>query len=411
MQQSKTLFPSVSAILCLMPDISPTSRRLLPLYLGVLFQGIIFWYAIEKLFMTKIGFNDFSIGIMVAAYSLVMILTVVPAGILADRWSRKGVLIISSVVLAVSGIIGALSNTVPMYVVSTLFWGLYSALTYGTYDSIIYDVLIEEKGNAHEYETYYGRHKVFEGISFVIGSLSAGLIAEFDGLRATYWFSLPFIAVSIVFLIIFKDPIIHKAEGLAPIKEHVIQTLNSVLKNSSLIPIIVALITLEAVNTAVYEFSQLWFIAVAAPIIIFGPGNALVVSSWSLGGLFSKYMKGSRRIIFICIFMLVSSIALSLTHLIWFIIAAQTILSIGIVGLSVVLTHQLHDQLPSRVRAGASSTVSTMSIIILVPLAIIFGLLASQRSVFVANILLIAVLLIALGAIIFRKDFLKEKLL
>ena len=109
--------------------------------------------------------------------------------------------------------------------------------------------------------------------------------------------------------------------------------------------------------------------------------------------------------------MLVSSIALSLTHLIWFIIAAQTILSIGIVGLSVVLTHQLHDQLPSRVRAGASSTVSTMSIIILVPLAIIFGLLASQRSVFVANILLIAVLLIALGAIIFRKDFLKEKLL
>jgi MFS family permease len=394
-----------------MSRMNPTSKRLLPLYLGVLFQGIIFWYAIEKLFMTKIGFNDLSIGIMVAAYSLVMVITETPSGILADRWSRKGVLIISSVVLGISAIIGALSHNVPTYVIATLFWGLYAALTSGTYDSIIYDVLVEDKGNADEYETYYGRHKVFEGIAFVIGSLFAGIIAQFAGLRATYWFSLPFIAISIVFLVLFKDPIIHKAEGLVPIKKHISQTLDSVLKNSSLVLVIVALVALMVVNTAIYEFSQLWFIAVAAPLIIFGPGNALVVSSWSLGGLFSKYVKGSRRILLICTVMLIASISLSLTHLIWFIIAAQTILSIGIVSLSVVLTHQLHDKLPSRVRAGASSAVSTFSVIIIIPLAIVFGFLATQHTIFVANILLIAAISIAVGAIVLRMNVLRKKLL
>ncbi len=44
-------------------------RRLLPLYVAAFFEGVILWYAIERLFMTSIGFTYATVGVMIAAYS------------------------------------------------------------------------------------------------------------------------------------------------------------------------------------------------------------------------------------------------------------------------------------------------------------------------------------------------------
>jgi MFS family permease len=74
-------------------------KRLTPLYAAAFFHGFVLWYAIEKLFMHTIGFNDTGIGVMVAAYCAVILLAETPTGILADRWSRKGILVLASVML------------------------------------------------------------------------------------------------------------------------------------------------------------------------------------------------------------------------------------------------------------------------------------------------------------------------
>jgi hypothetical protein len=65
------------------------ARRLLPLQIGVALQGLILWVPIEKLFMTQIGFDAASVGVMAAAYAAVTPLLEVPSGILADRWSPQ----------------------------------------------------------------------------------------------------------------------------------------------------------------------------------------------------------------------------------------------------------------------------------------------------------------------------------
>src|ERR1700733_15307254 len=93
-------------------------RRLFPFYAAVLLQGCVLWYAVEKLFMRSIGFDDAGIGIMVAFYSAIMLLVETPSGILADRWSRKGVLIIGSFLLAGSSLGGGVSHGVAMYLVA-----------------------------------------------------------------------------------------------------------------------------------------------------------------------------------------------------------------------------------------------------------------------------------------------------
>src|SRR5439155_25818112 len=91
-------------------------RRLRPLHLGIFLQSFLLWVPVEKLFMNEIGFDAASVGLMAAAYAAVVPILEVPSGILADRWSRRGVLIFASLALVLNALIGGLSANVGTYI-------------------------------------------------------------------------------------------------------------------------------------------------------------------------------------------------------------------------------------------------------------------------------------------------------
>lgn len=59
---------------------------------------------------------------------------------------------------------------------------------------------MEEHGNSNKFEKYLGRFRAVEGASFVIGALAGSLVASLLDLRDTYIFSIPLIAIAIIFL-------------------------------------------------------------------------------------------------------------------------------------------------------------------------------------------------------------------
>jgi MFS family permease len=128
------------------PDRQLLRRRLLPLYAAVFLQNLALWVPIEKLFMTSIGFNPASIGAMAAVYAVVVPVLEVPSGVLADRWSRRGVLVLASIAAIISVLIGGLSQSVAVYMVSAAFLGVFFALQSGTLESVVYDTVLEETG-------------------------------------------------------------------------------------------------------------------------------------------------------------------------------------------------------------------------------------------------------------------------
>ena len=71
-----------------------------------------------------------------AAYAAVTPLLEVPSGILADRWSRRGVLGVSALALAACATVGGLSRGVGMYMVSAMVLGVYFAMYSGTMESV-----------------------------------------------------------------------------------------------------------------------------------------------------------------------------------------------------------------------------------------------------------------------------------
>ena len=89
--------------------------------------------------------------------------------------------------------------------------------------------------------------------------------------------------------------------------------------------------------------------------------------------------------------MVASSVVLTTSHSTVTVIAAQVVLALLVVAISTVLTRELHDVVPSSIRAGVSSGVGTMSWMAFVPFALGFGLLSRHVGVLAAGWLLVAV--------------------
>ena len=260
-------------------------RRLLPLHIAVALQGFMLWLPIEKLFMSEIGFDPAAVGMMAAAYAAVVPVLEVPSGILADRWSRRGVLIVASIALALCALIGGLSTDVPSYVLSALMLGVFFALRSGTMDSIVYDTVLEEIGHSEAFEQTIGRVRVTESIALVTGSLVGGWTAGLTSTRLTYFLTVPFAALSILAYLRFREPQLHRAGDPTSLRRHLAVTYQVLTRRGQMLPIIALTVLASVILQLILEFGPLWLVALAAPAVLYGPYWAVLMSTLGLGGL------------------------------------------------------------------------------------------------------------------------------
>ncbi|HUW22275.1 MAG TPA: hypothetical protein VMW41_06455 [Candidatus Bathyarchaeia archaeon] len=66
-------------------------------YIYQFFFDLIFIYTVEKLFMLRRGLNLSQIGVLLFLWSIMTIILEVPSGAIADRWSRRKMLILSGI--------------------------------------------------------------------------------------------------------------------------------------------------------------------------------------------------------------------------------------------------------------------------------------------------------------------------
>lgn len=257
---------------------------------------------------------------------------------------------------------------------------------------------MEEEGTSKNFQKYLGRFRAVEGITFVIAALVGGFIATTFELRDTYLISLPLIAVALIFLWKFKEPRLHKAEVADPVFTHIRQTFAAVLRNPTLLPVVVATVGFMVFQEIIFEFSQLWFIAVAAPIALYGVFNAAVFSSWTTGGLLAARLKSKGTTVILMVVLLAMSVLLALAKDHILVLVAQVVLAVCLVALAIVLAKKMHDELPSRLRAGSSSVISTIARIIIIPGSLVFTGVANVQGMPVATYMLVGVAVLSVVA-------------
>ncbi|MCV2489044.1 MFS transporter [Geodermatophilus sp. YIM 151500] len=368
-------------------------RRLAPLYAAAFLQNLALWVPIEKLFMTGIGFDAAGVGLMAAVYSVVVPVFEVPSGVLADRWSRRGVLVLACLAAALSAAIGGASPNVATYMVSAFFLGIFFAMQSGTFESVVYDTLLEETGSSDDFERVIGRVRVVESVALVTSALTGGVLAELLSLRVTYFLTVPLLVAAGVAVCLFREPRLHRAEESVPLRRQLATTYRTLLQRGRLRPVIALTIAAALTMQGMLEFGPLWLVALAVPAIWYGPHWAGLTSALGLGGLLGSQRWVTRRsgaaalagVMVACTLVLVGSTAPAV------VVGAQVVLTAVVVAVGIPVTRRLHDAVPSAVRAGVASGVGTLTWLTFVPFALLVGFVSDRVGVGDAGWLFVAV--------------------
>jgi hypothetical protein len=379
------------------------ARRLLPLQVGVGVQGLMLWVPVEKLFQTQIGFDAASIGVMAAAYAAVVPLLEVPSGILADRWSRTGILVVASAALAASSLVGGLSTNVVTYVVAAMILGVYFAMNSGTIDSVVYDTVLEETGSSDAYETWIGRVRMVESAALAGSALAGGVLAGLTSPRLTYFLTVPLALASILALARFDEPRLHRSAEPVALRRHIATTFAAMTRLSQVRRVMLLAAVAALLSQAVFEFGPLWLVSLDAPAALYGPYWAALVATLGLGGYLTNKLRLARTgpVLGLSVLLAATPILLATSGSVVAVIAAQTALALLLTIIGIHAGLLLHDAVPSTIRAGVSSGVGTLSWMLFVPFSLVFGWLARGRGVqwagwvLVGVVALLAVLLAA----------------
>lgn len=379
------------------------ARRVVPLQIAVGLSGIGLWVPVEKLFMTQIGFTPRSVAIMAAAYAAVVPLLEVPSGILADRWSRSRLMVCACVALFASTLLGGLSHNVATYIAAAIILGAYFALSSGTVDSIVYDLVMEETGSGEQYETWIGRVRIVESGSLVASALAGGVLAGWTSARWTYFVSLPFALAAVVAFAKFAEPRLHRSAEPVALRSQLALTFGTMVRVPAMRQVMLLAALTGMLSQAVFEFGPLWLVALAAPAAVYGPYWAAVVSTLGFGGFITGRLNLDRRVVVAALALAAPAAAFVLvwTRSLAAVIIAQTALALLLAIVSIRAGKLLHDGVASNIRAGVSSGAGTLSWLLFLPFSLVFGWFARVRGVGQAGWfltgagLLIAVLLIA----------------
>ena len=374
----------------------PAIRRLWPLYVTCMLQGMVLWYAIEKVNMTRIGFSPGTIVTEVVIIYSVSLALEVPSGILADRWSRKGVLAIAVGALALTTLLFGMAHSVNQYLLASVAFGVYFACFSGLTDSIIYDSLLEAEGTAKRFEQLYGRLKTLLSIPLVAGSLLGAVVASRFGLQAAYLWSLPPIILSIGTALLLHEPTLHRQSAETKLLLHIRQTFAYVFKRRSIVWLVIAMVAASVLYTTFMQIDQLWPVALHLPLVWYGPLNALLLTGIGVSGYVGAKIAGSRHAQIATALAGVACTWLLTVHQIVVVAVAEFGIICTFGGLFVVANRRLHDSLPSRLRSGASSAVSSAATLCFIPILFGFGWLAKSTSVFAASYALLPIAVLVL---------------
>ncbi len=350
------------------------------LYLSNLLTGLVFWYAIEKLFMASIGIDAVGVGVATTVYVAFILVSDIPAGILADRWSRKGVLLLSAVMLAIASLWMGLSHNLLLYTIGEIFYGAYVVFTNGTYAAITYDILYEE-GRAKEYSKIFGRAYALFLIGAGIADVLSGFLADHTSYRTTYFVSIIFCVLNILVLLSLREPKFHKPEKKEKMLLQLKEASTVIARLKLLRALVVVLTALSVAELFKLDFGQLYFLRYFNAPQIIGVLWGTYAFTWSLGSLIAHHFRARLHVLII--FSVVPFVVMSFVDSGWS-VALFMVQAIASAALTNQIETRIQENTPSHVRASIMSVVSTLGRIISLPAALVLGWLFRDYGALVA---------------------------
>ncbi len=344
------------------------------LYLSNFLTGLVFWYGIEKLFMTSIGINAVGVGTATAIFLAFNLIFDIPSGILADKWSRKGMLFVSAVSLAVCSVILGLSNGLEMYIVGYLFYGVYVVSTSGTYQAITYDSLHDE-GRADQYSKVVGRAYALFLAGAGVANVASGFIANHFSYSTTFFVTVISCVLNALLILSLKEPAFHKDEKKERVIKQLGQTIKTLANTKLLRSLAIVMSALAVVELFKGEFGQLYMLRYVTEPQLIGLLWAAYAFTWSLGSLIAHRFRTKLNTL-----VLLTTLPLVFMSFIdnWFSLVLFMLQAVASAALLNQIETRVQENTPSSVRASVLSVLSALGRAIAIPASFVLGWLFTQ---------------------------------
>jgi len=371
------------------------------------FIGFIFWYGIEKIFLSNIlHIGPTGISAIVVLYTAMTLLLDVPASVIADRWGRKKMIVLAVLLFTAANIILGLSQDFAMYLLGTAVWALFSVSFYGTFEALLFDSLKAEKRES-EFQKVDAWSRFFFMIGIGIASIASGFLAEYFGLRNAYFFTIIPLIVALIVLIFVKEPKVSHDDEVEDITRrgylgHLAQAFKVVWRTPELRLVMFGTIALFFIQTPMYEFNQYIYIELLrSPVLVGIAGGAIGGFVLALGFYVASRKLFRPSILLVVIGAAIISFALLSNN------ASLVFVAIALAGgamLENALQTELQHSTTSRTRASVTSAVYFAGNVLIVPFVFLFGAVAEGQSIWFAYVIDgIVVTLMALAYIILSR--------
>lgn len=117
-------------------------------------------YAFYTILFINRGMSVTDVAVLLAIWSIFTIVFELPSGVLADRWNRRNMLAIASLLQGLCFVVWLFAHTFLMFVCGFALWAISEAFTSGTEEGLIYDNL-KSDGYEESFTKVYGNHADF----------------------------------------------------------------------------------------------------------------------------------------------------------------------------------------------------------------------------------------------------------
>jgi predicted MFS family arabinose efflux permease len=171
-----------------MPHSSSRSFRVGFVYLYTGLTELLPLHAVYALLMASHGVSTSELSLLFALWTVTTFLFEIPSGAVADRFPRHRVLASAALAQCTGFVLWTALPSLGSFAAGFVLWGLSTALTSGTLQSLLYDGLAAD-GRSEEYTRVSSRMATVQACSIAVSSLVASPVVLLGGYSAAGWIS------------------------------------------------------------------------------------------------------------------------------------------------------------------------------------------------------------------------------
>ena len=166
------------------------------------FSEFVLLYPVYMLVFESKGVTFSEISWLLILWSAPVILLEIPTGMLADRWSRKAMIVIGTAFKMICFTLWMLADGFIMFAAGFVFWGVAEAWCSGVTEALLFEKLEEHK-QKHQYERCAGKAGFYAGVGLVLSMLLGGAAAS-AGFELAAGASVAAVAISLIAALLLK---------------------------------------------------------------------------------------------------------------------------------------------------------------------------------------------------------------